>query len=265
MNALINDSTSLFLNKTNPLICELNSEPLEADASNAKIVGLVLPFIGYLVIYFGKRYLSKQENFFHAIESGSLRKVRLFLAFNAINVNHQYRYGYTPLIYASRYGHTKIVQILLSVNGININHQNSQGRTALIFAAGSGYLQIVQALLAVDGIDVNQTAIKYFPTGRPAGVFEILAGSYLGGGQFTETALMTAARLGHLQIVQALLAVDGINMELRNCEGQTAIMIAKQGGHTEVVQAIFKKLKEKLAGEILPVYPKDLSNLSSGF
>ncbi|MGI8836541.1 MAG: ankyrin repeat domain-containing protein [Pyrinomonadaceae bacterium] len=56
------------------------------------------------------------------------------------------------------------------------------------------------------------------------------------------TPLLEAARFGHDDVARVLLAA-GANVKARDNDGKTALMLAVQGGHDEVVRIL------KLAGE----------------
>ncbi len=56
---------------------------------------------------------------------------------------------------ASRDGHAEIVKMLLAKDNIDINHQDEVGYTALIHASKWGHLEIVKMLLEKDNIEIN--------------------------------------------------------------------------------------------------------------
>ena len=51
-----------------------------------------------------------------------------------------------------------------------------------------------------------------------------------------DTALLTAARCGQLQLLRTLLAEHGVPLEHTNVDGKTALHEAAQGGHVECVR-----------------------------
>jgi len=62
------------------------------------------------------------------------------------DVNVQDYYGWTVLIYASRYGYTEIVKLLLEKEGIDVNVQDNEGWTALNYVPIDSYTGIVKLL-----------------------------------------------------------------------------------------------------------------------
>jgi ankyrin repeat protein len=64
---------------------------------------------------------------------------------NGADVNIRDNFGYTALIWASRFGHIDIVRLLIDA-GADVNARNDGGRTALMYASDCGYLDIVELL-----------------------------------------------------------------------------------------------------------------------
>ncbi len=108
----------------------------------------------------------------------------------------------------------------------------------LLYAARNGYVSALDILLGDDKIDVNHASEK--------------------GG----TALMFAAKNGHLEVVKELLAYKNENEKLltdvnqANVNGHTALMIAAQNGHSEVVKELLA-YKNKESGKNIDVNKAD--------
>ena len=100
-------------------------------------------------------------------------------------------------------------------------------RDLFIGSAGSGDLQTVQELLD-DGVDVN------------------VHGSFGG-----PTALIVAARLGHVDIVKTLLA-HGAEVNAEDDYGQTALYFAKKNNRARIVAIL-----EAAGGTSPPLDPLD--------
>jgi hypothetical protein len=67
----------------------------------------------------------------------------------------------------------------------------------------------------------------------------IAAGIYINtSGRYNMTPLTAAARNGHMDIIDVLLAVRGILVNQPELYGYTALMLAAQGGHIDVVRAL---------------------------
>jgi hypothetical protein len=117
--------------------------------------------------------------------------------------------GWTPLLIAAAEGHENTVAALLDA-GADPNVKNALGRTALMHASVYGFTAIVKLLLA-RGADPNLA-----PT----------------DGQGW-TALMAAARAGHVETVRALLN-GGAKVALTDKNGNTALALAEAQGQTAV-------------------------------
>ena len=57
---------------------------------------------------------------------------------------------------------------------------------------------------------------------------------------YGETALMIASRKGHLDIVQELVKVEGINVNEKDMGGWTALIYASNEGDLDIVQELVK-------------------------
>lgn len=84
---------------------------------------------------------------------------------------------------------------------------------ALFRAVRAGSADTVKTLLVSPNVDVNATD------------------------ELGNTPLIEAARLGHDDIVRALLIAKA-DSKVKNNEGKTALMLASEGGHDETVRAL---------------------------
>lgn len=147
--------------------------------------------------------------------------VKVLLSIKDIDVNVicDGIYGYSALTCAASCGYLETIKALLSSDKIDINALDEwDGKNALMQAAGEGYLKIVELLLSA-GADVN---IKTKKCTRP-----------------NNTALIYAARNGHIEVVKTLLSVKGININVKGCDG-TALAMAAGNGHEEVVKMLLE-------------------------
>ncbi len=128
--------------------------------------------------------------------------------------------GESLLHQACRNGNIKTVQALIAA-GASVNKADKNGLSSLMSAAIHGQAGTVSPLLEA-GADTNAFDLPIY--GR-------------------RTALMFAAKNGHLEIVAALIAAHahartGVNQSMSN--GQTALMFAAENGHLEIVAALIR-------------------------
>ncbi len=108
-----------------------------------------------------------------------------------------------------------LLSLLFVVGGCSVGKRaiRSPETDALLRAASAGNADTVRTLLVSPNVDVN------------------------GIDDHGNTPLILAARLGHDEIVTALLIAKA-DEKIRNDEGKTALMLAAEGGHDETVRAL---------------------------
>jgi uncharacterized protein len=132
-------------------------------------------------------------------------------------------FGDTLLLRSCGYGYVKAVELLLA-SGADPNVQNHSGITPLLEAAGHSYRDapaeawrpICEALIKT-GADVNFQTPEY-----------------------QETPLLSAAHVGHTDMVNLLLAA-GADPLKQNSQGLTAIQIAEKQGHSDIVRILSER------------------------
>lgn len=117
--------------------------------------------------------------------------------------------------------------------------KNADGDTFLIAAVRTGNIEIVKYLLSIIGRDI-------FTTSRimdNRGVITNINNSYLNGINLNnaENALMVAALLGRMDMVNLLLDVDNINLNNRDSDGFSALDTVIGTGNLEVVKKMVNK------------------------
>lgn len=117
--------------------------------------------------------------------------------------------------------------------------KNADGDTFLIAAVRTGNIEIVKYLLSIIGRDI-------FTTSRimdNRGVIMNINNSYLNGINLdtAENALMVAALLGRMDMVNLLLDVDNINFNNRDSDGLSALDMVIGTGNLEVVKKMVNK------------------------
>ncbi|KAH6892843.1 ankyrin repeat-containing domain protein [Coprinopsis sp. MPI-PUGE-AT-0042] len=183
----------------------------------------------------------------HAIHH--LECLQLIVEAPDIDVNVGDQHGMTALMHAVSSepfdpdrGATKL---LLGLPGIDINRRDKVGWTALIHAAHLGHTGAVKQLLGAPGIDVNVVSTL-------VGEYRAIVGRYYFSKQKYKnewTALMIAAREGHIAIVKQLLNAPEIDVNVvSEPDGQTALSYASAEGHTKIVNLLLD-----FPGTIVPV------------
>ena len=148
-----------------------------------------------------------------AIELDNVDQVKDLLAQGA-DLNAQDEAGLTALMVAADYGREKVAEHLLSLPTIDTEvREDELGCTALLWAAGVGQLRLVKMLLQHGA--------------NPGAV------SNLG-----VTALMAAAKNGREEVADYLLSLPSTDMEAKCEYGATALLYAARGGHLHIFQLL---------------------------
>ncbi|KAL8916709.1 MAG: hypothetical protein Q9208_008356 [Pyrenodesmia sp. 3 TL-2023] len=121
----------------------------------------------------------------------------------------------TPLIYASRRGHSDTVAKLLEL-GAFVNNRSARGRTALVEAVTEGHLSMVEVLLHQYRLAINE--IQPWDFGR--------------------SVLMLAVINRNLEIVNALLRRQDIEVNQKDSKGFTALMLAASFCFVDIVERL---------------------------
>lgn len=183
------------------------------------------------------------DDIFAAITNGETTAIEQFLN-QGMDPNIQHPDGNTALIMASREGRTEIVKTLLD-HGAKVYVRNRQDETAVMLAAYEGHNAIIDLLVAwgaeLGGNRRGWTPLAYAAyAGRCETVARLLAGygvdpdARVNNGM---TALMLAAKEGHVPCVESLLSA-GADPNLKAGPGRTAVRLARNAGHTDIVDML---------------------------
>lgn len=154
-----------------------------------------------------------------AARKGNVEWVKALIAAKAdLELQSHSDYKWTALIIAASEGNTECLKALLNAKA-NTECIGSHGRNALLLAAHNGQLECLLQLINVK-VNLNQQ--------------DKIIGN---------TALMNAAKMGHVACVKALLEA-GARTDLKNDDLHTALEIAKNNHHSSCAEAIETFLKK---------------------
>lgn len=171
--------------------------------------------------------------------------IEVLLAANANPEVTEFPTGWTPLMFACQYGSVPTIKALLAGNA-DIEHGDMFDNTPLVLASkGEGGAPVIQALFEhtpppntkavwadrnwrreLQGFRPLGIAVS---TGKSAIAKELLKHdpdvNFQGPGKMT--SLMVASKLGNIDVVEAILAVDAtVDVDVQNERGRTALMLA---------------------------------------
>lgn len=212
---------------------------------------------------------------FMASESGNAAVIGVLLEAGA-NANAVSTTGSTPLMLAAASGQVDAVKRLLDAGAEVNTKETGRGQTATMYAAAYNHASVIAAL-AQQGADLNATAAvrdlyavsrqdEGFGRGdanRRAGrrglpgVDRNYSYSELVGYEGGLTALHFAARQGHLEAVNALLAAGADINRVSAGDGSSVLLVAAINGHFDLAKRILAKGADpNLAAEngVTPIY-----------
>ncbi|KAJ5202948.1 hypothetical protein N7449_005027 [Penicillium cf. viridicatum] len=160
-----------------------------------------------------------------------------------------------PLHHAATRLDTVLLRRLLAVPGMDPNLCVA-GHSPISVAAYHGRMNTVACLLSMEGVEINGRDIIDPPLCRAVAhshldVVGLLVqqGARLHINESTiaahDTALCISARGGDLEMVQALLRHDRIDVNIRNRWFEDPLMLAVKGGHFSIVDALVVNPRRK--------------------
>ena len=143
----------------------------------------------------------------------------------------EHKYEQTPLMYACRRGHVELTRQLLRL-GASQRKVSTRGRTAL-FEAILGHHSGGNPRPAKKASKHNE--IVEILVNEMPGDLDI---NFVNTHERKRTALMTAAHLGHVDMVDILLGHQDINVDLQDDNGMTALYLAAREDHHRIAQRL---------------------------
>jgi hypothetical protein len=152
----------------------------------------------------------------------------------------------TALMRASQKGeYGRVKELLSSDDPVDINATSPSGITALMYAAAGGHYEVVRLLLDA-GADVNAHGGECTPLQAAVGGGGRVVTALIDAGadvdaknRYSQTALMYAARLGEVEVIELLLR-RGANPRLSDNKGTSALNLAERNGHKRVAELLKK-------------------------
>ncbi|KAN0070248.1 Ankyrin repeat-containing domain protein [Elaphomyces granulatus] len=158
-----------------------------------------------------------------AAEQGKLDLVKLLLKVDGINPNFGDHLKSAPLILAAKNGHSDVVGLLLATVDVDPDVRNKYSASPLIYACQKGHVSIVKQLLNRGEVDLNAVTFYGWSPHTESG---------------SSTPLIAAE---NLEVVELLLAKDGIDINACNTKGETPLLIAMVLGQAQKIKALLAR------------------------
>jgi len=143
-----------------------------------------------------------------SIKLGHVDMVKLLLR-HRIDINNNYKNGFTPLMYAIFYRQRHIIKCLLEAKA-DINCMDNHGNTALFIALKNGLFDVMKLLIQY-GADVNHVNHN------------------------DDTVLMIAIKKKYDKIAKFLID-EGADVNARDSHGDTILLLAIKNENTDMVE-----------------------------
>eukprot|EP00439_Symbiodinium_sp_Y106_P065914 s168_g10.t1 len=147
----------------------------------------------------------------------------------------------TALCYASENGHVDVVRLLLEVGGVG-ELMDKCRRRALSYASAGGHFQVTQLLLehmaAVDSMAQTGALIEAAKIGHVR-LVQLLLGVGAATAKGYGHALISASDNGHFDVVRLLSEARAATDVIDRC-GKTPLLRAATKGHTSIVKSLLE-------------------------
>ncbi|KXZ48898.1 hypothetical protein GPECTOR_24g187 [Gonium pectorale] len=175
----------------------------------------------------------------YAVMTDDAELVQLMLDAGADPWVDERRGGRTVLHETARNGHIEALRLLVrKAKQSDLDVADKNGDTPLMHAAYQGNVEAARILLDAGANSSRAALVKTLYSGSADMVKMLLDGAKLKpGGTDGMTALMMAAKGGHVEVVKDLLDA-GADLYARDRNGMGALMMAAKGGHVEVVKVL---------------------------
>jgi ankyrin repeat protein len=172
------------------------------------------------------------------------------------DVNAEDKEGWTALRWAARHGRESLVKVLLRAPAIAVNAADARGWTALRHAAEGRHVKVVRMLLSHPCIRIplqSQDDWNILQWAFDSNLCELVLELIRSHGAEPELGtkeprhvFLVAAEQGKTEMVRALLALPGLDVNMVACENVdsygdfSALVLAAMNGHLDTVQALLE-------------------------
>ena len=200
-------------------------------------------------------YVNESSPLAKAIENKFITIALEIIKNKNFKVNEIISKSKTPLILATYYGMTDIVDVLLKVKGIDINIQEIDGSSALSWACFYGHNDIVKKLMDCNCLNPNvklrnnDSLIIWAARHRDAADIarKALALNKIDVNavdQDGQTAISTAAYWGYEDVAKAILTAPGLDLSIKDKFGKTAMDYAASRPEIKAMLEAYDKQKQ---------------------
>ncbi|XP_046560093.1 palmitoyltransferase AKR1-like isoform X3 [Haliotis rubra] len=177
-----------------------------------------------------------------ACREGNLAEVKRILDTGRADVNCRSVDGMTPVMWAALGGHRDVVELLVS-RGADVSLVDDNGDNILHCACMVGDRKTVEFVLSLDVVDINSrgwrsnTPVMEAAEGGHRDVVELLVSRGADVSLVDDDGnniLHCACMVGDRKTVEFVLSQDGVDINVRNNDGETAADVARDRGHHQL-------------------------------
>ncbi|KAJ7584492.1 ankyrin repeat-containing domain protein [Mycena floridula] len=267
------DAVQLILSRE-----DINSSSINTNLGNPLLFAVSRGHMDIVKLLLEQQYIdttvqdeAQRTPLSYAAAHGNIEVVQLLLQQKDVDLTISEQHQQTPLSYAAKNGHFEITKLLLDWKDTTFTARDKYQRSPLSYAVKNGHLDIIKLLLQQENIDPNfNTKLPPLTSAAAYGHLEILkllldsknvnpnaCDLY----QYTALAyaaererpdidsnastiappLTYAATIGHLDIVELLLAQKDIHINASNPNQITSLGYAVMYGHLNIVRLLLQQ------------------------
>jgi ankyrin repeat protein len=191
-------------------------------------------------------YESATRTWVQHVGQNDLIGVQAGLSSGRVNFNLQDVAGRTALNYAAETNKAELLNLLLTKTNMDYNHTDYAGKTPLHAAAEKGHLNIVKELLQLSAIDQsvchsdhqNKLPFELALINQHPEVTKAIH-TYLGE-RHGQNAIHHAAILNKPELLDKAVGATNLDYNQIDCYNKTPLQIAAERGHLDIVNCLLK-------------------------